>query len=105
MVCTGNVTYCSASYCSHDDDILDNAHSDTTYGGALFPDGFLNLSTTVDTNRPNRRLSITQNELYPAELYFGYMLAGTNYDDDEERAQDAIENADITIDWDDFDLL
>ena len=28
---------------------------------------------------------ITQNELYPAELYFGYMLAGTNYDDDEER--------------------
>ena len=28
---------------------------------------------------------ITQDELYPAELYFGYMLAGTNYDDDEER--------------------
>ena len=28
---------------------------------------------------------ITQDQLYPAELYFGYMLAGTNYDDDEER--------------------
>ena len=28
---------------------------------------------------------ITQDELYPAELYFGYMLAGTNYNDIEER--------------------
>lgn len=27
----------------------------------------------------------TQDELYPAELYFGYMLAGTNYDDGEDR--------------------
>ena len=29
--------------------------------------------------------TITQDELYPAELYFGYMLAGTNYDDEEDR--------------------
>lgn len=28
---------------------------------------------------------VTKDELYPAELFFGYMLAGTNYDDDEER--------------------
>ncbi len=28
---------------------------------------------------------ITRDELYPAELYFGYMLAGTNYDDGEDR--------------------
>ena len=28
---------------------------------------------------------ITQDELYPAELYFAYMLAGTNYYDEEDR--------------------
>ena len=28
---------------------------------------------------------VTQDELYPAELYFGYMLAGTNYDDTLNR--------------------
>jgi len=28
---------------------------------------------------------ITANKLYPAELFFGYMLSGTNYDDTEER--------------------
>lgn len=26
-----------------------------------------------------------RDELYPAQLYFGYMLAGTNYDDDQKR--------------------
>ncbi len=29
--------------------------------------------------------TVTENEIYPAELYFGYMLAGTNYDDTQER--------------------
>nr|QBK87068.1 MAG: DNA topoisomerase II [Marseillevirus LCMAC103] len=28
---------------------------------------------------------VTTSDLYPAELYFGYMLAGTNYDDTEDR--------------------
>lgn len=28
---------------------------------------------------------VTTDDLYPAELYFGYMLSGTNYDDSEDR--------------------
>jgi DNA topoisomerase II len=28
---------------------------------------------------------VTNNEMYPAELYFGYMLTSTNYDDNQKR--------------------
>jgi len=39
---------------------------------------------TYDYEDPTTK-KITSEEMYPAELYFGYMKAGTNFDDDEGR--------------------